>query len=290
MVKIKFTCGWTSDSDINRRVVSNFVTEYNYDSDITITDGNDYDFLFVFNKLNHTPLVPKSNIYTFIMEPSWSPNWDRNCFNYSNKVFTHDRDLYGNHENIIEHPSFMFYHMDWRKHDIKSLLTNNNFDKSKKVSMVVSYTPQGNYNYDNRTKLALQLIDKGLDVDIYGNGWVGSHRNIKGSVSDKYEALIDYQFSIGIENCCERNYLTEKYFDISLCNGTPIYYGTPNVDEIYKNHFKLDLNNFEQCFDTISDILNNDYYNPNHIIENKKLYFNMYNIYNKVKEIIKNND
>ena len=93
MFKIKFNCNWTSDKDINRRVKSNFITEENYNSNIIITDGDDYDFLFVFNRLTTQPTVTKEKIYTFIMEPSWSPNWDRNCFNYSNKVFVHDKNL-----------------------------------------------------------------------------------------------------------------------------------------------------------------------------------------------------
>ena len=288
MVKIKFTCNWTCDSDINKRVINNFITEENNDKDIIITNDDDYDFLFVFNKLTYQSKVPKDRVYTFIMEPSWSLNWDRNCFHYSNKVFTHDKNLYGNHENIIEHPSFMFYHLDYNKHDINSMLKNKNFDKKKKLSMVVSYTPNSNNNYGLRTKLATELINRGLDVDIYGNGWPTTHKNIKGTIGDKYEALIDYQFSIGVENSCEKNYLTEKYFDISLCNGTPIYYGAPNVDEIYSGHINLEINNIENCLDSISDVLN--FGNPDieSIIKNKNLYFNKNNIYNKVKEIIKN--
>jgi hypothetical protein len=289
MVKIKFTCNWTSDHDINERVKTNFITEDNYDENIVITSGQDYDYLFCLNRLNTNTNVSKEKIFTFIMEPSWSPNWDRNCFNYSNKVFVHDKNLFGGFDNIIESPSFMFYHMDWGKHEISSLLNNKNFNKKNKVSMVVSYTPKGNHNYELRTKLALELINKGLDVDIYGNGWSSSHKNIKGPINDKYEALIDYQFSIGIENSSEKNYLTEKYFDISLCNGTPIYFGAPNVDEIYKNHIKIDLNNNEQCLDTISDVLNNkNLYNIEGITENKRLYFENNNLYNKVKEIVKN--
>lgn len=289
MIKVKFTCNWTSDSEINKRVISNFITDENHDDSIVITDGDNYDFLFVFNKLKYNPKIDKENIYTFIMEPSWSPNWDRSCFSYSNKVFTHDKILYGSHDNIIEHPSFMFYHMDHNRHSIKSLLDNKNFDKKKKMSMVVSYTPTShNGNYKKRTDLALKLIEKGFNVDIYGNGWNSSHPNFKGSLIDKYDGLIDYQFSIGIENSCEKNYLTEKYFDISLCNGVPIYYGTPNVGEIYKNHFNLNLNNIDECLDKISDIMNNDYYDINGVMENKKLYFNEYNIYNKVKQILKN--
>jgi hypothetical protein len=288
MVKVKFTCNWTSDSEIKKRVTNNFITEENYTPNIELTDGEDYDYLIVFNRLNKHSKAPKENIFTFIMEPSWSPNWDRNCFNYSNKVFVHDKILFGGHENIEEVPSFMFYHMDYNLHPIKSLLSNNDFNKKKKISMVVSHTPNSNLNYGLRTKLAMELIDRNFDVDIYGNGWSNIHKNVKGSVKDKYDALIDYQFSIGIENSCEKNYLTEKYFDIPLCNATPIYYGAPNVNDIYENRFKLDLNNIEQSLDTISDILNNNYYEVENVIKNKNLYFTNHNLYNKVKQIINN--
>lgn len=287
MVKIKFTCNWTSDHYINERVKTNFITEDNYDENIIITSGQDYDYLFCFNKLSTNHNVSKERIFTFIMEPSWSPNWDRNCFNYSNKVFTHDKKLFGDFDNIVESTSYMFYHMDWHKHNIKSLLSNENFNKKQKMSMVVSYSPNSTqFNYGLRTKLASKLLEYNFNVDIYGNGWSNTHKNIKGPVGDKYDALIDYQYSIGIENSCEKNYLTEKYFDISLCNGIPIYYGTPNIDEIYKGHISLDLNNIEECLDTVSKILKSKDFDTESIIKNKRLYFEKHNIYNKVKDLI----
>ncbi len=286
MFKIKFNCNWTSDKDINRRVKSNFITEENYNSNIIITDGDDYDFLFVFNRLTTQPTVTKEKIYTFIMEPSWSPNWDRNCFNYSNKVFVHDKNLFGNHENIIESPSFMFYHMNSEINNIGKLLNNNLYEHKKKISMVVSYTPGGGYNYELRTKLALKILEHNLDIDIYGNGWSLNHKNIKGTVGDKYDALVNYQYSIGIENSCEKNYITEKFFDIPLCNSYPIYYGAPNISDIYKNHIPINPNNIEETLDILSDIIRNDNYDIDKIIENKKLYFTKYNLYNKVKEIV----
>jgi hypothetical protein len=237
------------------------------------------------------PKVSKNNIFTFLMEPSWSPNWDRNSFNYSNKVFTHDKNLYGNYDNIIESPSFMFYHMDHKKHTIKSLMANDDYYKKKKMSMVVSYTPGNNHlNYGLRTNLALKILEKKLDVDIYGNGWVNNHKNIKGSLSDKYDGLIDYEYSISIENSNEKNYITEKFFDVSLCNAMPIYYGTPNINEIYDNYIKIDPNNIEECLDTISDLLNRNDNNVEGIIQNKNKYFTKYNLYTKIKEIIKRYD
>ena len=286
MVKVKFTCNWDSDQNLKKRVIANFITEDNLHPEIEITDKDDYDYLFVFNRLVFQPKVSKEKIYTFIMEPSWSPNWDRNCFNYSNKVFVHDKNLFGNYENIIESPSFMFYHMNSEINNIGKLLNNNQYEHKKKMSMVVSYTPGCDYNYGIRTNLALKILEHNLDVDIYGNRWKINHKNIKGPVQDKYNALIDYQYSIGIENSCEKNYLTEKFFDISLCNSHPIYYGAPNISEIYKNYTPINPNNIEETLDVLSDLIKNNNYDFGKVNENKKLYFNKYNLYNKIKEII----
>lgn len=286
-MKIRFVCNWDDSININNRVVSNYITDDNYDSDIILTSGSDYDYLFVFNKLNIIPNIPKERIFTFIMEPSWSPNWDRNCFNYSNKVFVHDKNLFGNYDNIIECPSYMFYHMDYKNNTIKELLNNNNFDKKNKINMVVSYNPNYQYkNYKLRTDLALKLLQYNFDVDIYGRGWNINNKRVKGPVINKYDALIDYQYSIAIENSCEKNYVTEKFFDISLCNAIPIYYGSPNISEIYDHYEKINLLNINECLDKITDIINNNDFDIEKIKENKLKYFNKYNIYNKVKELI----
>lgn len=290
MIKVAFTCGWTSNEEITKRVINNFITEENKSEDIIITNGDDYDYLFCFNRLNRTPTVPKKQIFTFMMEPSWSPNWDRNSFYYSNKVFVHDKNLFGGYDNIVEHPSFMFYHMDSNKHDISKLMNDHSFDHKKKMSMVVSHTPTGNYNYELRTKLALKILEYNLDVDIYGNNWKNIHKNIKGTVNDKYDALYGYKFSIGVENSCEKNYITEKFFDVSLCNSLPIYYGAPNIDEVYKNYISIDVNNIEQSLDIISDILrDNNTYDYSKVLDNKKTYFEQYNLYNTIKNIVSTN-
>jgi hypothetical protein len=289
MIKIKFTCNWTSDYEIKKRVESNFITEDNRNNDIIITDNNDYDFLFVFNKLNQKPLVPKNRIYTFIMEPSWSPNWDRNAHLYSNKVFCHDKSLFGNHENLIELPSFMFYHMNFNKHNIKKLL-NENPKKTKRISMVVSYTPHNhNFNYSKRTELAIALLEKNIDIDIFGNGWdFTKHKNIKGPVMDKWDGLCDYKFSVAIENSCQKNYITEKFFDITLCGGVPIYYGCPNVSEIYKNLIPIDLNDIPKTIEIINDVSNTDKYDfmLNSVLSDKITYYTNYNLYNKIVDLV----
>jgi hypothetical protein len=177
--------------------------------------------------------------------------------------------------------------MNPNNHNISKLMENHNFEHKKKMSMVVSYTPIGGYNYELRTNLALKILEYNLDVDIYGNNWPKTHKNIKGSILDKYDALYDYKFSIGIENCCEKNYITEKFFDISLCNALPIYYGAPNIRDVYNHLYDINLNSIEESLDIISDVLRNEqFYDYNKVLENKKLYFEKYNLFNVIKKIL----
>lgn len=288
MKKIKFNSHWEHNSSLLRdRVISNFVNEENYTDQIIITDGNDYDYLICFNKISEDPKVPKENIYTFIMEPSWSPNWDKKCHTYSNKVFCHDKKLFGNHENMIDSPSFMFYHMT--NSCIDDYLNNNNFEKSKLASMVVSYTPNGNgnyiKNYIKRTALALKLINYGFDIDIYGSGWNLPHERVKGPIQNKLNGLIDYKFSISIENSCEKNYISEKFFDPILCNCGTIYSGSPNIGEIYDHKMIIDIDDLNGCLDLISDYLKSDI-DQDLILKQKRKYFLEHNLYQKIKDLI----
>lgn len=288
MKKIKFNSHWESNSSLLRdRVLTNFVNSENYTDEIVITDGNDYDYLICFNKISESPKVPKENIYTFIMEPSWSPNWDRLCHTYSNKVFCHDKRLFGNHFNMIDSPSYMFYHM--ANSHIDDYLKNTNFDKSKLASMIVSYTPKGNgdyiKNYIKRTALALKLMQYGFDIDIYGNGWIPNGDRIKGPLQNKLYGLLDYKFSISIENSSEKNYISEKFFDPILCNCATIYSGSPNIEEVYDHKMIIDIDDINGCLDLISDYLKQDV-DYDLILKQKRIYFEKHNLYQKIKELI----
>ena len=284
MIKIKFNSNWDTPLNLKNRVISNFITNDNYTDQIIITDKDDYDYLICFNSISEYPKVPKENIYTFIMEPSWTPSWDRNCFNYSNKVFCHDKKLFGNYDNIVETPALMFYHMT--NSVINDFLNNTNFKKSNLASMVVSYTPDYHFkNYSKRTQLALKLLEYNFDIDVYGNNWSSNHKNVKGPLKNKLDGLLNYKFSICIENSNERNYITEKYFDCILCNSTPIYYGASNVEDIYGKTLTINLNDLDSCLDLISDYLKMDIDEVD-ILNKKKIYFEKYNLYNIIKSII----
>lgn len=280
-MKIKFNCNWTDDKSIYDRVISNYI---GYEIP-EITYKNDYTHLVIFNKKTCEQKCSRENTFGFIMEPSWSNNWDRELGVYCNKVFFHDLSLLDdkvkNIEVYQEHPACLLYHMLYFN-NINYFL-NTNFPKKHLLSFTTSYTPNNdNYLYGKRTKLALELLNTNLNFHIYGNNWPIFDARIRGQIVDKKDGLIDYQYSVAIENSREKNYVTEKFFDCFLCGTVPIYYGCPNIHQIY------DQNNFIQLKDLTVDEVFNALNNNNtfNLQELKTIYFTKYNIYNIIKSII----
>ena len=289
-MKIKFIMGSQNNSFMKKRVIKDFFI----DQDVTIVDDNSYDLLVCSNHCTEKPLVEKENVIGIIMEPSWSLNWDRNLDQKCGIIFVHDNSLFNFKNNeckIIERPSLMFNEFyNSFEFSIKDYI-NWRSPKNKKISFVVSKNAGSNNNvlYDKRLELVNSILKNNLPVDIYGRGWQSNGRQIKGICPDdkKINALINYQFSIGIENSREKNYISEKFFDNLLVNTVPLYYGCPNVEDIYnKNSFiHIDLNNIDKTLQILENLLNLKYKGYVDLLYESKL--NYVNNHNLITEIIK---
>jgi len=279
-MKLRIECNWTNCASITERFRRNYITSDNYDPNLELTTGYDHDVLVVFNSLsNKLALNEAKRVVGFIMEPSWSNNWDKALTTYCDTVVSHTPSIIGK-AKIIDHPSLLLHHMP---EDIE-YFTTSQFQKTKKISFVVRNGYFGTDLYNFRNNLARRLILDNIDVDIFGYGWQ-PHKNVKGEVSNKKDALEHYMFSICIENSAENNYITEKFHDCILCNTVPIYLGCPNVNEIYNpNGFiSLDKNN---AIEQIKNILQHTSYEAftSGLQENKTKYITDYNIYNFLKK------
>jgi SepF-like predicted cell division protein (DUF552 family) len=76
----------------------------------------------------------------------------------------------------------------------------------------------------------------------------------------KIEAIRDYRFCLAVENEYTNNWITEKFYDSILYNTIPIYYGCPNIKEIYpENGYILieDIENIEKIKNLLRYIENN---------------------------------
>jgi hypothetical protein len=73
-------------------------------------------------------------------------------------------------------------------------------------------------------------LERWLPVHHYGR-WRSTHRREDFGRATKLDILGRYRFSLAYENCIDRDYVTEKWFDCLLAGCVPVYLGAPNIAE-----------------------------------------------------------
>lgn len=284
MNRIKFFSDYTDSENLLNNFRSKFTVT---DDKLTYTLFNDYDYAVVFNRTDE--LIKKSaKIITVIQEPSWHEVHRVKTFlENSDYLIINDAKLFEDvHQiklggKVIESPAYMFYYDHVDKSFFKGV---ENVKKEKKLSMIVSSLSFNHGNYRKRLGLLDKILNSDLEIDIYGRGFHINDPRYKGALEHKYIGLIPYEYSIAIENCNEKNYITEKFVDCVLCNTIPIYNGAPNINEVYDDrYFKtIDIDSPTIISDIKGIIADRA---PSSTV-NKEIYFNEYNLYNKLKQII----
>ncbi len=284
--KIWIICNWDEiyDPTVADRAVRNWPIGEKFE-----LDPVDYEYLLVlggfrghdFSKFFRNP---KKTI-GFTLEPEWSTNWQRDLNKFCKYVVCQNHEMFSG-SNTIVHPLFMFT----QSTDHHSFYQENEFIKNNRMSIISS-----NYghkkNYMKRHSLFRGLLETDLDIHFFGRGWKLEDSRYKGSPHNKSEGIASYEYSIAIENSNYDNYLTEKFFDCTVCNTVPIYHGCTNASEIYpeKSFISLDFSGpIEQTVEQVVDIYNNDNYieRAPQLLEAKKLYYTKYNIFNFVESLI----
>jgi hypothetical protein len=309
MIKVKFECWWTSSSDINKRIVNQFIPEKDLET-YEIVDSNP-DFTIVLGKTEWDRIeTPKERTFYFSQEPLWSPNQPKDGIHeYCSKIFISDKKDYPNREEYIETFLPMLYagrgekdhrpDFDWSKN-----IQNRTFNKNKSISIIVTNNgsvhnnqianPETSIiNYAERTRLGHEL-SKNENIDVYGTWWQNNGKNIKGEIFNKHLGLDEYKFSVACENSIQKNYVSEKFWDVVLTEGVPIYMGCTNISEYIPENCFVSLNNksMDEMVDVINDVINNseDYYNKykNNVLQLKQDFFKNpnYNLWEKIKKEI----
>ncbi|WP_367867983.1 glycosyltransferase family 10 [Pedobacter sp. WC2423] len=283
-MKIKFLSNYDGSENLLKRFKANYLI---YDSDLTFTIANDYDYAVVFNRTDE-PIIPRAKVITVIQEPSWSKAHEYIDFLlHSDYVLVHDPELFEKKHNlhiggdVITSPSYLFYH-DHVPHAFFDAAANTK--KDKKLSMIISYLNKPTGNYQKRIGLLKKILASDLDIDIYGKRLEIEDRRFKGALEYKFTGLLPYEYSIAIENSNEWNYVTEKFVDCALCSTIPIYNGAPNIADIYDERYfrTIDLDS-PAIIEDIKKIIKE----PAPLsTRNKDIYFHHYNLYTKLKEII----
>lgn len=296
-MKVKFCAGWETSELITKRLIEQFKTNESDVENIEFVYDNTYDMI-VFN--NYVTEEPKENSKSIIFfhEPTWSGNHQKTFSSYKDIIiFGHNKENYDSPEKVVELPSHLFYGGRgpstegwdfWNYNNLK----NYDFKKTKVISSVVS--PLGNDEriypegciYKERVNLIKEIIDKCEFVDAFG--WGDKFLGLK------KDGVVDYKFSICIENSNEKNYISEKFYDCILTNTIPIYFGCSNIKTFWPEdgYFLIDdINNTSKIVDLIKYIFENseeiyDRMLPE-LIKMKERYFTEFNPLKKINEFSK---
>jgi len=282
--KIWIIANWHEiyDPNVGMRTFRNFPDHEKFQ-----LSKDDYEYLIVLGGIRPEDrhfFKDKEKTIGFLLEPEWSTNWQRDLDKYCKFVVAQDKNMFEG-DNVIEHPLFMFT----QSTDYHNYYLNNEFKKTHRMS-IISSNYGHKHNYIKRHELFSALLETDLDIHFYGRNWNLPDPRYKGSPYNKSDAIVPYEYSIAIENSSYDNYLTEKFFDLIVCNTTPIYYGCTNVHQIYppKSFIEIDFSgDIAQTVSQIKEVYNNDDYEGRlpHILEAKNLYYTKYNIFNFIDKM-----
>jgi hypothetical protein len=306
MIKLKLECWWTDSNTLINRFIKQFVFEQDKYEFVT----SNPDFTIIFGRTDWEKIeTPKEKTFYFSQEPLWSPNEPKdNIHNFCSKIFIADKREYPDREEYIETLLPMFYggrgDVDTREEwDWSKKILDRKFVKSKPLSIVVrkDYSTHYNHlsnpltskiNYIERTDLGIKLSEN-KNIDVFGTYWENNGGNIKGDIWNKHLGVDDYCFSVACENSIQKNYISEKFWDVLLTDGIPIYLGCSNIEEYISEDCYISLNNLtiQEMEITIKNIIKNynSVYNlkkPN-ILKLKKDFFKNpnFNLWEKIKTL-----
>lgn len=309
MIKIRLECWWLDTPAFHNKFKKQLVPLQDFSEYEFVLDNPDYTI--VFGRTNWDLIqTPKERTYFISQEPLWSPNQPKvGLEEYCSKILVSDKRDYPDKDEYIECLLPMFYggrgELDYREEwDWSLTIKDKDFAKTKPMSIIVRNDHYSHYNslvnpetgvinYELRSDLGVK-ISKNKLIDVYGNNWVNNGENIKGEIWNKHVGLDEYYFSIGCENTIQKNYISEKFWDIILTDGIPIYLGCSNITDYVPENCFISLNNLslDEMSIKINDIVDNynDYINfySNNIKQLKQQYFasSNFNVWEKIKTII----
>ena len=167
--------------------------------------------------------------------------------------------------------------------------------KTKKMSCILS-KKLIEYGRILRVKFAAEFCRRHSDdMDMYGTASsLPDFAGIEvGKVSHslfKDSALTDYKYHMNMENGQSLNYFSEKFTDGLLMWCTPVYWGCPNIAEMFpENSFiPFDVTDLNET-GRIADLVNSDFYEKNidALKEARHLLLNRYNVWPTLDRMFK---
>jgi len=252
LIKIKIFSDFATPDGNQRRVLS-WGKGIKYRNIEFVGDTNDYTHMIFLNVPNEEINVPPENVLVFLWEPYELLDMNKlhtikhkiGCLVVHNTV-----DWWRNGGKVKPYISFIG----------PGTLDSLSPQKTHKMSILAS-SKASLPGHQLRHGVIKRILDSTLNIDIFGEGiqkiFTSSDPRIKGTISDAYDAMLDYKYTIVIENSKYDYYVTEKYFNAIVCASVPIYWGARAITSIFGNapHIELpETTDADIVFAAIEDI------------------------------------
>ena len=254
MIKIKLECWWTDTLSLNTRMIRQFVPSADLTDYSLVTENPDYTI--VFGRTDWDKIeTPKVRTVYISQEPLWSPNQPKGgIHDYCSKILISDKLEYPDREEYIETLLPMFY------------------------------AGRGENDHREEWDWSSKLKDKDYS----------KNKSVSIIVWNKHVGLDDYKFSVACENTIQKNYISEKFWDVVLTNTIPIYLGCSNINELISDNCYISLNNMtmDEMVNKVKSIVDNEsgmyeQYSDNIKKLKKDFFINpKYNIWERIKLLV----
>ena len=149
-------------------------------------------------------------------------------------IMTHDQELLNEYPNNTK---FTIFGGTW--------INSKNYgihQKTKNISMIYS-----DKQYLTGHKLRHRIAQTVSDIDFYGKG-------TQVPLIHKEDALINYRYSVAVENSKTQNYFTEKLIDCFMVGTIPIYWGCPNIGNFFDVDGMIIVNTLEEIQNIVGSL------------------------------------
>ncbi|MBR6082396.1 MAG: hypothetical protein IKP62_05685 [Salinivirgaceae bacterium] len=234
--------------------------------------------------------VPKSRTILLTDEPYSVLAYPKGYYRQFGTVITNQQEIKPiNGTNVIHTHTFLPWYvgMTWEPdHSNRITLDYNQIKKAnpvkeKLMSVVSSYKTCSAGHVARRRFVNRLMARYGDKVELFGER-VNDFR-------DKWDVTAPYKYQIVIENCCNKDYWTEKIADCFLAGTYPIYCGCTNIGDYFPKgaYTEIDVREPEKAMEIIDKVIADDLFSKHQaeLAESKQLVMNDYNMFNRLAEI-----
>lgn len=151
-------------------------------------------------------------------------------------------------------PDYGFSPLPWHVGLSSSEASNSEVPVKTKLLSAISSTKCDLPGHLVRNNFIDKLLDLSLHVDIFGRGRMRE-------LDDKLEGLLDYRYSVAIENSSQPGYFTEKFFDPLLAWTVPVYFGAKDVAKFFpsQSFIWLPLDDEKRALEIVCQLAEDDW-------------------------------